>query len=96
MVLVGRPGYKIGSRTMKGLSRVSSLMVSFIESLNLCIVGIIFLGSCLVFLFVSFGAFGLLLDKLKFIKNGFRLLHLVFFLCWSLCRFFTEGGFAPI
>ena len=54
MVLVGRPDYRIDGRTTKGGSRVSSLFVSFAESSNLCILGIIFLGSCLDFLFVRF------------------------------------------
>jgi hypothetical protein len=54
MVLVGRPGYRIDSRTVKGGSRVSSLIVSFVESSNLYILGIIFLGSCLAFLYVRF------------------------------------------
>ena len=31
---------------------------------------IIFIGSCLVLLFVSFGAYGHLGDKLEFIENG--------------------------
>jgi hypothetical protein len=40
-------GFRIDSRTIKRGSRVSNLFVSFGESSNLCIVGIIFLGSCL-------------------------------------------------
>jgi hypothetical protein len=44
MVLVVRPGYRIGSRTIKRGSRVSNLTLSFRESSNLCILGIIFLG----------------------------------------------------
>ena len=70
MMLVGRPGYRIDSRTIKGGSRVSSLIVSFVESSNHCILGIIFLGSCLAFLYVRFGAYGHLHDKLKFTENG--------------------------
>ena len=54
MVLVGRLDYRIDSRTIKGGSRGGSLFVSFIESSNLCIFGIIFLGSCLAFLFMRF------------------------------------------
>src|ERR1044072_4953397 len=45
---------------------------------NLCIN---FIGSCLLFLFLSFGAFGLLHAKLLFIKNGF---HMHLLLCFSL------------
>ena len=53
MVLVGRPDHRIDSCTIKGGSRVSSLIVSFGEISNHCILGIIiFLGSCLDFVFV--------------------------------------------
>ena len=38
-----------------------------LKSLHPCI---IFVGSCLVLLFVSFGAYGHLDDKLEFIENG--------------------------
>ena len=41
MVLVGRPGYRINNRTIKRGSQVSILTVSFKESSNLCIFGII-------------------------------------------------------
>ena len=37
MVVVGRPGYRIVCRTIKGGSQVSSLIVSFVESSNHCI-----------------------------------------------------------
>ena len=78
MVLVGRPDYRIDSRTIKGGSRVSSLFVSFAESSNLCILGIIFLGSCLV-LFVSLRAYVHLDDKIEFIENGVHMpLYCVF------------------
>jgi hypothetical protein len=52
MVLFVRPGYRVGSRTIKRVSRVSNLIVSFTESSNLCILGIIFLGSYLDFIHV--------------------------------------------
>ena len=45
MVVVVRPGYRIDSRTIKRGSRVSTFTVSFGESSNICIIGIIFLGS---------------------------------------------------
>jgi hypothetical protein len=45
----GRPGFRIDSRTIKRGSRVSNLFVSFRESSNLCILGIIFIGSYLAF-----------------------------------------------
>jgi hypothetical protein len=54
MVLIVRPGYRIGSRTIKRGSRVSNLIVSFGESSNLCILGIIFIGSYLSFIHVRF------------------------------------------
>ena len=43
MVVVGRPGYRIDSRTIKGGSEVSSLIVSFVESSNHCILASCFL-----------------------------------------------------
>jgi hypothetical protein len=49
MVLVVRPGYRIGRLSIKRGSRVSNLIVSFGESSNLCILGIIFLGSYLFY-----------------------------------------------
>ena len=79
MVLVGRPGYRIDCRTIKGGSRVSSLIVSFVESSNHCILGIIFIGSYLVFLYVRFRVCVRLLVKLKFIENGVRMHHLCVF-----------------
>ena len=42
MVLVVRPGYRIDRRTIKRGSRLSTFIVSFGESSNLCIIGIIF------------------------------------------------------
>jgi hypothetical protein len=53
-VLVVRPGYRIGSHTIKRGSRVSNLIVLFGESSNLFILGIIFLGSYLDFIHVRF------------------------------------------
>ena len=43
MVVVGRPGYRIDSRTIKGGSQVGSLIVSLLESLNHCILASCFL-----------------------------------------------------
>ena len=53
MVIVGRPGYRIDNRTIKRGSRVSILIVSFVESSNLCMLGIIFIGSYLALIVVS-------------------------------------------
>ena len=75
-VVVGRPGYRIVCRTIKGGSQVSSLIVSFVESSNHLHPCIILLGSCLVFIFVSFRAYGHLHDKLEFIENGVHM-HLL-------------------
>jgi hypothetical protein len=44
----------IDNRTIKRGSRVSNLSGSIGESSNLCIVGIIFLGSYLAFLYLRF------------------------------------------
>ena len=74
---------------------MSSLIVSFVESSNHCILGIIFLGSCLAFLFVSFGVWVRLLVKLKFTENGFHMHLLLRFRCWRFCRFLFEEGFSP-
>jgi hypothetical protein len=49
MVLILKSGYRIGSCTIRRASRVSTLIVSFGESSNLCSLGIIFLGFYLVF-----------------------------------------------
>jgi hypothetical protein len=57
MVFVVRPGYRIVSRTIKRGSRVSNLVILFEESSNLCILGIIFLGSYLAFLYGRFYIF---------------------------------------
>ena len=43
MVVVGRPGYMIDCCTIKGGSRVSSLIVLFVESSNHCILASSFL-----------------------------------------------------
>ena len=43
MVVVGRPGYRIVCRTIKGGSQVGSLIVSFLESSNHCILASSFL-----------------------------------------------------
>ena len=42
--VVGRPGFRIGNRTIKRGSQVS-FSVSVVESSNLCILDIIFIGS---------------------------------------------------
>jgi hypothetical protein len=54
MVLVVRPDYRIGIHTIKRGSRLSNLIVLFGESSDLCIHGIIFLGSYLDFIHVRF------------------------------------------
>ena len=71
---------------------MSNLIVSFVESSNHCIYPcIIFLGSCLV-LFVSFGAYGHLDDKLEFFENGVRMLLLSCFRCWRFYRSSLRKG----
>ena len=47
MLLVEKPGYRIDGRTIKRGSRPSFVVVSFVESSNLCIHAIIFIGSYL-------------------------------------------------
>ena len=43
MVVVGRPGYRIDCRTIKGGLSMSSLIVSFVERSNHCILASSFL-----------------------------------------------------
>ena len=43
MVVVGRPGYRIVCRTIKGGSQVGSLIISLVESSNHCILASCFL-----------------------------------------------------
>ena len=69
--------------TIKGGSQVSSLIVSFVESSNHLHPCIILLGSCLVFLFVGFRAYGHLRDKLEFIENRVHMHFLRCFRCWK-------------
>ena len=54
MVFSERPGYRIDSRTIKRGSRPSIVIVSFVESSNHCIIGIIFIGSYLALIVVWF------------------------------------------
>jgi len=56
MVVVGRPGYRIVCRTIKGGSQVGSLIVSFVESSNHCILA----SSFLVLVWFSLWVFELL------------------------------------
>ena len=95
MVIVWRLGYRIDSRTIKGGSQVSSVIVSFVESSNHCILASYFLILICIFLLVRFGAFGHIHDKLEFIKNGVHMHLLWCFWCWRLCSFFSVGGLTP-
>ena len=52
MMLVERPDYRKDSHTIKRGSRQSILFVSFVESSNLYILGIIFIGSYLALIVV--------------------------------------------
>ena len=52
MTVVGRPGHRIDCRTIKGSSLVSSLIVSFVESSNHCILASYFLVLVLFHLWV--------------------------------------------
>src|SRR5664279_3878452 len=94
MILVGRPNYRIDNRSIKRGSRMSNLIVSFVESSNLCILGIIiFLGSYLAFLLMNFGACRDLHDKPKFVINRILYETLVAFSVLAFFRFvFGEGS----
>ena len=67
---------RIDCCSIKGGSQVSSSIVSFVEISNHFHPCITLLGYCLVFLFVSFRAYGHLHDKLEFIENGVHM-HLL-------------------
>ena len=75
MMLVERPGYRIDSRTIKRGSRPSILIVSFVESSNLCILASL-LSSLLVLIWIlswcGLGACRACHDKAKFTENGFH------------------------
>ena len=60
---------------------MSSLIISFVESSNHCMLASYFLV-LVWFILVRFGAYGHLLDKLEFIKNGVHMLLLLRFRCW--------------
>jgi hypothetical protein len=82
MVLVVRPGYRIGSRTINMGSRVSNLIVSFGESSNLCILGIIFL-----FGFYTCEVLELVVISMTSPSSSKKILH------QSLVVFLMIGGF---
>ena len=58
---------------------MSNLIVSFGESSNLCILGIIFLGSYWLLSLCGFGACRVRHDKTKLFENGFTLENLLRF-----------------
>ena len=95
MMLVERSGYRIDSRTIKRGSRPSILIVSFVESSNLCILAIIFIGSFWLLSMRVVGAFLGLHDKPKFIENGFRMLLLLHFRFGRFCRIIFYRVFLP-
>ena len=90
MVLVERPGYRIDSRTIKRGSRPSILIVSFMESSNLCIHASLLSSLLLLIWLLSWcglGACRARHDKTKFTENGFRIRLLLRFRFWRFCRF---------
>ena len=92
MVVVGRPGYRIDCRTIKGGgSQVSNLIIWFVESSN---IACLHHTSCFLFgfLLVRFGACGHLLDKLEFIENGVHTLLLLRFRCWRFYQSYSRKG----
>ena len=86
MVVVGRPGYRIDSRTIKGGSQVSSLIVSFVESSNHCI-----LASC--FLVLVWFSFWVL--ELMVILMTSSISSKMEFSCFFYCVF-GVGGFTGL
>jgi hypothetical protein len=87
-MLVERPGYRIGSHTIKRGSRVSNLIASFEESSNLCILGIIFIGSYLAFIHVRL--YSLWLFPLQALTHQKWILH------ETLIEFLVFGGFTGL
>ena len=96
MVLVGRPGYRIYSRTIKRDSRVSNLTVSFGESSNLCILGIIFLGSYLAFILVWIWSLSSSPRQAQLHRKRISYASSFAFLMLEFYRFFNLGEFTPL
>ena len=87
MVVVWRPGCRIDSRTIKGGSRMSSLIVSFIEISNHCILA----SSCLVLVWF-FSLWDLeLMVILMTSSNSSKTDFICFFYC-----VFGGGGFTGL
>ena len=86
MVVVGRPGYRIHSCTIKGGSQVSNLIVSFIESSNHCI-----LASCfLVLVWFSLWILELMVILMKSLRSSKTEFACIFY------DVFDVGGFTGL
>ena len=97
MMLVERPGYRIDSLTIKRGSRPSILIVSFVESSNLCILASLQSSSLVLIWILSWYGFGACRarhDKAKVTENGFHLRLLLRFRYWRFCRFIRTEGFS--
>ena len=83
VVVVGRPGYRIVCRTIKEGSQVSSLIVSFVESSNHCI-----LASCfLVLVWYSLWALNLMVILMTSLSSSKTEFACIFYDVFSI------GGF---
>ena len=91
-----RSDYRIVNRTIKRGSRPSILIVSFMESSNLCILASLqssLLDLIWLLSWCELGAYRARHDKTKFTENGFRMRLLLRFRFWRFCRFVPMEGF---
>ena len=96
MVVVGRTGYRIDCRTIKGGSQVSSLIVSFVESSNHCILASSFLVLVWCFSLWVLELMVILSSSWQARVHRKRSSHMHLLWCfrwWSFCRFFIHRGF---
>ena len=93
MVIVWRPGYRIDSRTIKGGSQVSSLIVSFVESSNHCILA----SSFLILIFLSFEVLELVVISVKalVLRNQISYASSIAFSVLEVLPVLFEEGFSP-
>ena len=87
MVIVWRPGYRIDSRTIKGGSQVSSLIVLFVESSNHCILASSFLILICIFYFEVLELVVIFVTSSSTSKTDF--------ICFFYCVF-GVGGFTGL
>ena len=95
MLVVGRPGYRIVCRTIKGGSQVGSLIVSLVERSNHCILASCFFVVVWFYLWVL-ELMVILMTSLSSSKTEFACVFYDVFDVGRLCRFFSVGSFTPL